>query len=170
MPKILMVIAPDGYQDIEYNTPKEIFAKNGYEVVTTSTVEIAQGSLGGTTNVDLLLKEVIWEDYTAVVFVGGPGSHFYFEYQPALKLAQDFYKAGRLTTAICAGPSILANAGILNGKTATSFSGQGQNLLDKGAKYTGNSVEQDGTIITANGPSAAKAFGEKIVEELKTVR
>jgi protease I len=166
--KVLMVIAPDGYQDIEYNTPKSILTNNGYEVITTSTIQTAKGSLGGETEVDLLLKEAFQEDYIAIVFVGGPGAHFYFEYQPALKLAQDFYNAGKLTTAICAGPSILANAGILKNKTATSFEGQGKNLENKGATYTGNLVEQDGTIITANGPQAAEAFGKKIVEALRT--
>jgi len=165
--KILIVIAPEGYQDIEYNTPKEILQKAGYEVVTTSTKEVAKGSLGGETKVDLTLDKVNLEDYIAVAFIGGPGSHIYFDYKPALKLAQDFYNAGKLTAAICAAPSILANAGLLNGKTATSFEGQFQNLKDKGAAVTPSPVAQDGIIITANGPSAAKLFGEKIVEVLK---
>lgn len=167
MSKILMVISPDGYQDFEYNTPKQIFIKNGYEVITTSTAKTAKGALGGSTNVDLLMNEVNPADYVAVTFVGGPGSHFYFDYKPTLKLAQDFYNAGKLTTAICAGPSILANAGILNGKTATSFDGESQNLTNKGATYTGNPVEQDGMIITGNGPQAAEVFGKKIVEALR---
>jgi protease I len=165
--KILIVVAPEGYQDIEYNTLKEILQKAGYEIVTTSTAEIAKGSLGGKTKVDLLLDKVNVEDYIAIVFIGGPGSHVYFNHKPVLKLAQDFYNAGKITAAICAAPSILANAGILNGKTATSFEGQIQNLKDKGAAITNNPIEQDGIIITANGPSAAKAFGDKIVDTLK---
>ncbi|MFA7685320.1 MAG: DJ-1/PfpI family protein [Candidatus Gracilibacteria bacterium] len=167
--KILIVIAPEGYQDIEYETPKKVLQDAGYEIITTSTQEVAHGSLGGSTKVDLLLDQVNPSDYIAIVFVGGPGSHFYFDYQPALNLAKDFYNSGKLTTAICAGPSILANAGLLKGKTVTSFSGQAENLKANGATYTGNPVEQDGTIITANGPSSAQVFGEKIAKALKSL-
>jgi len=166
--KILMVIAPEWYQDIEYETPKKVLQDAGYEIVTASTTKIAKGSLGGQTTVDLLIDQVNSADYKAIVFVGGPGSHFYFDYQPALNLAKDFYNSGKLTAAICAAPSTLANAGLLEGKTVTSFEGQSENIKAKGGKYTGNPVEQDGIIITGNGPSSAQAFGEKIVEALKT--
>jgi protease I len=166
--KILIVIAANGYQDTEYSTPKAILEKAGYEVVTTSTKEVAKGSLGGKTTVDVLMDKVNPADYGAVVFIGGPGSHDYFAYEPAITLAKDFYNAGKLTTAICAAPSILANAGILEGKTVTAFPDEAMNVKNKGATYTGNAVEQDGLIITGNGPEAAKAFGEKIVEALTT--
>lgn len=162
-----MVIAPEGYQDIEYETPKKIFLAKGHEVITTSTKEIAQGSMGGLTKVDLLLNAVDFNDYDTVVFIGGPGSHVYFTDQKALKLAQEFYNSGKITAAICAAPSILANAGILSGKIATCFEGQSQNLLKNGAKYSGKPIEQDKTIITANGPASAQLFGQKIVEALK---
>ena len=168
--KILVVIAANGYQDTEYGTPKNILEKAGYEVVTTSTKEIAKGVVGGKTTVDILMDNVNPADYAAVVFIGGPGSHDYFDYEPALKLAKDFYNSGKLTTAICAAPSILANAGILQGKTVTAFPDEAGNIKSKGAAYTGKSVEQDGMIITGNGPSAAKAFGEKIVEALKNTK
>lgn len=165
--KILMVIAANGYQDTEYGTPKNILEKAGYEVVTTSTTEVAKGSMGGKTTVEILMDKVNPADYNAVIFIGGPGSHDYFSYEPALNLAKDFYNAGKLTAAICAAPSILANAGILQGKTVTAFPDEAGNVKNKGATYTGAAVEQDGLIITGNGPEAANAFGEKIVEALK---
>ena len=162
-----MVISPEGYQDIEYETPKKVFISKGHEVITTSTEKTAKGSMGGITKTDLLLNDVDSSDYDAVAFIGGPGSPIYFDHKPALKLAQDFYNAGKITAAICAAPSTLANAGLLNGKIATCFEGQSQNLLKNGAKYTGAPVEQDKTIITANGPASAQLFGQKIVEALE---
>ena len=42
-----------------------------------------------------------------------------------------------------------------------------ENIKNEGAIYTGNSVEVDGKIVTGNGPTAAKEFGEKIAELLK---
>jgi protease I len=58
------------------------------------------------------------------------------------------------------------NAGILNGKKATSFPSERDNINAVGT-YTGNAVEVDGKIITGNGPQAAKEFGKKIAESLK---
>ena len=80
----------------------------------------------------------------------------------AMKVAQDFQKNGRITAAICAGPSILANAGILIGKTVTGTPSQEENIKNRGGEYTGMPVEVDGQIITAKGPDAAEEFGEKI--------
>ncbi|MBD3360908.1 DJ-1 family protein [Candidatus Peregrinibacteria bacterium] len=166
MAKILMVIAAKGYQDIEYETPKEILEQNGHTVITTSTKPEAKGSLGGSTKVDILLKKVDPKDYDAITFIGGPGSHKLIKNRKTLSLAKNFYESGKLTTAICAAPAILANAGILEGKTATCHEGQSQTLIKKEANYTGSPVEQDSNIITASGPGAARDFGKKIAKAI----
>jgi putative intracellular protease/amidase len=56
---------------------------------------------------------------------------------------------------------------LLEGKKATCYSSQEENLKSKGAICTGEGVEVDGNIITANGPKSAREFGKKIVEALK---
>ena len=163
-----MVLAPERYQDKEYETPRCVLEAAGHTVFTTSTVHHAQGGLGGSTVVDVLLKEVDPVSYDAIVFVGGSGAHLYFDDPTAHGLARSFYEAEKLTTAICAGPSILANAGLLKGKKATCSPSQEENLKAHGAQVTGQPVEQDGFLITANGPMAAEAFGEKIAEALQS--
>ena len=115
---------------------------------------------------DILLKDVNPDDYDAVLFVGGPGCFVFFDDPAAHKLAKAFYDSKKPTAAICAAPSILANAALLAGVRATCFSGQAENLKSRGADYTGSPVEQDGLIITADGPNSAKAFGNKIAETL----
>jgi protease I len=70
--------------------------------------------------------------------------------------------------AICIAPVILANAGLLNGKRATSFSSEKNTLVTKGALVSVNGVESDGKIITAEGPSHATEFGEMILKALKS--
>jgi protease I len=166
MAKILSVIAPEGYQDIEYNDSKKVLGSYSHTVVTASTVDEAHGKYGGTQKSDVLLSDVNVEDYDAILFVGGPGSHDYFDDPVAHNIAKAFLDAGKLTTAICAAPSILANAGLLDGITCTCFPSQADNLKEKGANYTGNPVEQDGLIITADGPDSATAFGKQIAEVL----
>jgi len=166
MSKILTIIAPQGYQDIEYEEPKKILKQKGHQVITASLTPTAYGSLGGKTKVDIILNEVKPEEYDAVVFVGGPGSTIYFDNKTALNLAKTFYESNKFTCAICAGPIILANAGLLKDKKATVYSGGSQDIISKGAKYTGKPTEIDGKIITGNGPMSAKFFGELIAKNL----
>ena len=163
MKRILAVIASNGYQDIEYETPKQILEDAGIEVVTASSEMEAKGKLGGMTYVDFLLDEISADDYEGIYFVGGPGCYEYFEDENALELARQFYKKNKLTAAICAAPSILANTGILKDKKATCWEGESENLKEKKADYTGRGVERDQNIITANGPESAEEFGEAIV-------
>jgi len=166
MKKILYIIASNGYQDIEYEVPKSILKQNSHKIITASSAKIAKGSLGGQTEADLLINEVNPENYDALIFAGGPGSREYFNNETAIKIAKEFYSKGKIICAICAGPGILANAGILNGKKATCFEGISHILEEKGALYTKNPTEIDENIITANGPKSAKSFGELIAQNL----
>ena len=167
MAKILSVIAPQGYQGVEYGHSKEALEVAGHTVLTASTHKKATDKEGKSLQVDLLLKNVDLNGFDAILSVGGPGVYDYFEDAHVLGLAKKFYKAKKIVAAICAAPSILANAGLLKGVKATSFPSQAANLKAKGAHFTGHAVERDGQIITADGPANAKAFGEKISEALK---
>lgn len=167
MAKILSVIAPQGYQGVEYSHSKAALEAAGHTVVTASTHHKATDKDGNGLQVDLLLKNVDLDGFSAILFVGGPGVYDYFEDKHVLGLAKKFHKAKKIVAAICAAPSILANAGLLKGVKATCFPSQAANLKAKGAQYTGNPVEQDGPFITADGPQAATAFGEKISEALR---
>ncbi len=166
MKNILIIIAPEGYQDVEYGDPKQIFLENGYRVTTASTEQEAHGKFGGITKVDVLLQDINPENYDAIVFIGGPGTPLYFSNQIALSLASSFAESGKITAAICAAPGILANAGILANKKATSHPAVEDIVRPRCATYTGEDVTQDGKIITANGPAAAKNFAKVIVKNL----
>lgn len=165
--KILMVIAPSNFRDEELKHPKQIFEDSGATVTIASTASEATGMLGMSISVDKDLKNVSAEDYDAIIFVGGSGASVYFNDEKALSLARDAYSKGKVIGAICIAPSILANAGILEGKKATAFSSEAENLRSKGADYTGEAVTQDDNIITASGPEFARQFGEAIAKALE---
>jgi protease I len=165
--KILMVIAPDGFRDEEFLEPKEIFDSSGAEVTVASKgVSVAKGKLGATANVDIDIGEATATDYDAVVFIGGPGAAVYFDDPTALKLAKDAYAANKVVAAICIAPSILANAGVLEGHKATCFESESENIAAKSEGYTGEPVTIDENIVTGNGPGAAKKFGEAVIKTL----
>jgi protease I len=164
---VLMVIAPGNFRDEEYFDTRAELEGKGASVTTASSAsgEIT-GMLGGKATPDIGLDDAKAGDYDAVVFVGGAGASAYFQDRKALDLARSASESGKIVAAICIAPSILANAGILRGKRATSFSSEQGNLEGRGATYTGEAVTRDGRIITGSGPSAAKGFGQEIAKAL----
>ncbi len=161
-----MVIAPEGFQDKEYADTKRALEEDGHTVITASKKAESHGKYGSVEKSDILLPAANAQDFSAVVFIGGPGSQIYFEDEIAQNLAKNFFNSGKITAAICAAPSILANAGLLQNHTATCFPSQAENLQVKDANYTGNPLEQDKNLITANGPEAAYDFGKAISKAL----
>lgn len=163
-----MVIAPNNFRDEEFLRPKEIFKRKGAQVTVASKgVSEAFGMLGAKAKVDVDVVDVNVIDYDALVFVGGTGAAGYFNDETVLKLARAADEQGKIIGAICIAPSILANAGILQGKRATSWPSEQATLENQGAVYTSADVEVDGRIVTAKGPEAAVEYGEKILELLE---
>lgn len=166
MARVLSIVAPENFQQVEYLESKRALEDKGHEVVTASTHQIAFDKLDHSYKVDILLDEVMEDDFDAVLFVGGPGSHAHFDDEDFHAVARAFFEAGKPTTAICAAPVILGRAGLLEGKKATCWSGQAEELRKTEADYTGAHVEKDGLIITADGPNSAYDFGLAIAEAL----
>ncbi len=165
--KVLIVIAANNFRDEEYAEPRKALEAAGARVtVACSTLNTAKGKLGFEVRPDILLSKANAADFDGIVFVGGGGSQEYFESPVAHNLAQTFFKQGKLTSAICIAPAILANAGLLERKKATSFPSSREILQAKGAVFTGTGVERDGIIVTGSGPEAAAEFGRKLLEVL----
>jgi len=165
--KILMIIASQNFRDEELLKPRELFIKEGIEVIlASSSLEISQGMLGVRVKPDILIDKVKVEEFEAIVFVGGIGASEYWNNPIAHKIVKDAVSLNKLICAICIAPVTLANAGILDGKKATVFRSEIRAIKKKGAIYTGKAVEVDGNIITASGPQAASEFGKTIIRIL----
>ncbi|HBY57879.1 MAG TPA: DJ-1 family protein [Candidatus Atribacteria bacterium] len=165
--KVLMIIASHDFRDEELFKPRELFIKEGMEVVlASSSLETSRGMLGGTAKPDILISEAKAEEFDVIVFVGGMGSSEYWDDPVAREIVKKAVSLDRLICAICIAPVTLANAGILEGKKATVFPSEANKLKNKGAIYTGKDVEVDGNIITAKGPQAASEFGKTIIRIL----
>jgi protease I len=165
--KIAMIIASHNFRDEEYKMPKKIFEANGYHVTTASSkAGPSMGMLGDIATPDTLYTSIDPNDYDAVIFIGGGGAREYFNDKAAHDIARKTLAANKILAAICIAPSVLANAGLLQGKKATVFSSEEANLSNKGAILQNSDVVKDGNIITATGPHAAEEFGKVIVEAL----
>ncbi len=170
MPKALLIVAQGKYKDKEYNNTKTSLEDYEVEVRTASkTKNTAKGVDGGQVDPDFALADVKLDEFDAIVFIGGEGSAKYFADKEALDLAKKAHSAGKVVAAICIAPVILANAGLLKNQRATVFASEKDKLEKKGAKYSGEAVETQGNIITANGPDASEEFGEKIALTLQSL-
>ncbi len=166
--KAVFIISQDNFQDDEFAMPLEVFKSNSISVtVASTTLGEATGMNGAKVKPDVLLKDVKADDFDAIVFIGGSGAAQYLDDPIAHKLAQDAVLKNKILGGICLAPVILANAGVLKGKSATVYSTEGDKLKTCGVTYTGKPVEKDGNIITADGPHSAKEFGEALVKSLK---
>jgi len=169
--RVGFIIAFRGFKDEEYLKPKAILESGGVEVETFSN---KKGVAIGTEGEGVVVKELDdldAEDFHAIVFVGGPGALDGLDNQGSYSVAQTAVTENKILGAICISPVILAKAGVLKDKKATVWTSSlnkkpRQILKDNNAIFIDKDVVVDGNIITANGPSAAEGFGQKILDSL----
>ena len=157
--KVIVPLAP-GFEEVETMAIVDILRRAEIEVYLAGTTEPPVASARGVTVIpDILIDDVT--DYDAIVLPGGnPGYMNLAGDERVLKLVKDAYKKGKYVAAICAAPSVLGKAGIMEGITATHYPG----IDVMGAKYTNERVTRDGTIITSQGPGTAIDFALFLVE------
>ena len=168
--KVLVVIAPERYRDEELDEPLAVFSRKGigYEIASTRP-GTCTGMLGGQAEAAISLSEVSPSRYDGIVIIGGAGSPAYLWGNSDLAgLVVAFSALRKLIAAICLSPVVLARTGILRGRHATVFRSPDAvaEMKKAGAILANIPVVEDGTVITADGPAAASAFGESIVNAL----
>lgn len=165
MPSVLLPLA-NGSEDLEAITVLNILRRAGIEAVSASLDgQAIRGSRGTVIVPDTSLDEALKRDFDMVVLPGGqPGTNNLKADARIIKLVRDMATDGRYVCAICAAPSILAVAGLLDGKNATSFPG----ALDAFPRVSRQSqaVVEDGKLITSRGPGTAMDFALTLVERL----
>lgn len=160
-----LVIIFDGVEELEAVAPIDCLRRAGIQV----TVASASGSLTTrgrnqiTLVADASLDEAILAEYDLVFIPGGPGHAALVEDSRVKSLLLKQNKAGGLIASICAGPVVLKEAGLLEGKAFTSFPGTAGELPDR---IPDRSVVRDGNIITSQGAGTALPFALELVEAL----
>lgn len=119
---------------------------------------------------DTTLEEALKQEFDMVVLPGGmPGADHLDNDSRIHELLKKMADSGKFVGAICAAPKVLAHAGLLKDKRATSYPGVLDDLGLDGVASTGEAVERDGTIITSRGPGTALDFALKLIEVLEGV-
>lgn len=164
MPDVLVPLA-NGCEEIETITIIDLLRRAKIRVVTASLGQRqVTGSHDITILADLDLDEAMQRDYDMVILPGGlPGADYLEADERIRTLLQSMASRGKPTAAICAAPKVLAAAGLLDGRRATSYPG----FLDGfDVDYSEDAVVTDGNIITSRGPGTAMDFALALIETL----
>jgi len=165
MPSVLVPLA-QGCEEIEAITVIDILRRAAITVVSAGLDALPVRASRGTVLIpDTTLEKALEQTYDMVVLPGGqPGSNNLKADARILAMLNKMAQQGKYVCAICAAPSVLAAAGLLDGKRATSFPG----TLDAhpNVHQQAGAVVEDGNFITSRGPGTAMDFALTLVERL----
>ena len=164
---MVYVFLAEGFEEVEALSPVDILRRGGVAVKTVGIGgKTVTGSHGISVFSDIAEDEIKLDEIEAVILPGGMPGTLNLEKNSTVKAALQFAaENGKLIGAICAAPSILGKAGLLDGKLATCFPGFEEYL--SGAEYTDEPAVKDGNIITSRGAGAALEFGFFLLAALK---
>ena len=163
--KIAMIIAERFFHDREFAELKIIVEHAGAEVIIASnTLSEATGTLGLKIKPDILISEILVKNFSAVVFIGGPGCLRYSLDRQAHLIAKSVPKHRKILAAIGLATFIIVDAGLLKGEIANGISSY--YIMANDVTVTENEVRRLGNVIVANGSGAVTKFGEEIIFSL----
>lgn len=168
MSRVLVPLA-GGFEEIEAITVVDLLRRAGIEV-HTAALDGPQvtGSHGITVTADIALDAARADDYDMIVLPGGmPGADQLKRDARVISMLHRFAADGRYTAAICAAPGVLAHAGLLEGRAATSFPGFLSTDSAPGIRLHTDPVVIDGKVVTSRGPGTAMEFGLALIELLE---
>jgi len=165
MKKRVLCLLADGVEELELVAPADVLRRAGAEVVLAvlgDRLEVA-GRNGLVLRGDALLDDVQTEDFDLLLIPGGAAVAVLRQDGRPAALARQFVEAGKPVAAICAGPLVLQDAGLLAGKRFTAHFSAANELP---SALSGERVLADGLVITSRGAGTALEFGLALVDRL----
>jgi protein deglycase len=167
---VLIPLAP-GFEDLEAVTLTDLLRRADIEVVVAGLQRgLIEGSRGIRIEPDAYLDDVMAREFDLIALPGGlPGAEHLRDDARVQALLKKMAAAGRYTSAICAAPMALAQAGLLAGKQATAYPGVFNALQLSDTQTCADAVVVDGKVVTSRGPGTAMDFALTLIELLKGV-
>lgn len=164
MSKLGIFMAP-GCEEVEALAVVDLVRRAKIDICMISITDknTVTGSHNITFFTDATKDEVDYDLLDGIILPGGmPGTLNLEADEIVQNTIRSFNEDGKMVAAICAAPSVLGEAGLLQGKSACCYPGFEDKLL--GAYVETKPVVRDGNIITSRGMGTAVAFGLAIVE------
>ncbi|MEG9268803.1 type 1 glutamine amidotransferase domain-containing protein [Qipengyuania sp. Mu-71] len=173
MTKRVMILATDGFEQSELMKPKANLEKAGIE---TEVVSLEEGSIRGwdqkdwgeSVAVDKTVDAIEnCDGYDALLLPGGQMNPDILRMnERAVAIVREFALADKPIAAICHAPWLLAEAGLIDAKTVTSWPSIRTDLKNAGANVVDQEVATDGKFITSRNPDDIPAFSKALIDML----
>lgn len=165
---MVYVLLGTGFEEVEALAPVDLMRRAGIEVRTVGVNgKIVYGGHQIGVAADITLEEMNLTALEMIVLPGGLGGVASVRASEAAMGALDFaWKNGKFVAAICAGPTVLADLGITDGKQATCYPGF-EAQMGQANMIPGQAVVRDGRLITGTSAGCAVPFGLALIEALQ---
>lgn len=169
----ILILSTHGFEQSELEVPRDDLRKAGATVhVATPDGEAIKGwkdgDWGPEAAADLKIADVDMNDYDALVLPGGQiNPDILRADDEAVALIKAFGNRGAPIAAICHAPWLLIEAGLIEGRAATSYGSIKTDMKNAGAQWEDSDVVCDRAIITSRSPEDLEAFVAKIIEEVE---
>ncbi|KAA1248913.1 type 1 glutamine amidotransferase [Mycobacterium simiae] len=170
--KRIAILAADGVEKVELEQPRAALAQEGAQVEVISLkageIQAREHDLepAGTFPVDRTVADASVAEFDGLVLPGGTVNPDKLRADDvAVSFVRDFVESGKPVAAICHGPWTLVEAGVVKGRTLTSYFSIRTDLRNAGANVVDEEVVVDGNLITSRSPSDLSAFCSTIVEQ-----
>ena len=169
--KKVAILVADGFEQVEMTKPREALDEAGAE---TKIVSLKSGKIqgmhhaekGDKFDVDLTVDQAQPEDFDALMIPGGlMNPDALRASDDALEFTRHFFEAGKPAAAICHGPWVLIDAGVVRGRTLTSWPNIQTDVKNAGGKWVNEEVVVDNGLVTSRKPDDIPAFNRKMIEE-----
>jgi protease I len=169
--KIAFLVANEGVEQVELTEPLAAVKGAGadVEIVAPDEGEVQAFNhldKGDTFKVDVTVAAADAAAYDGLVLPGGVANPDNLRtHEDAVGFVKAFFDAGKPVGAICHAPWTLVEAGVVDGRTVTSWPSLQTDLRNAGAEWVDEEVHVDQGLVTSRKPDDLEAFNAKIVEE-----
>ncbi|UAY53319.1 type 1 glutamine amidotransferase domain-containing protein [Ferruginibacter albus] len=170
--KRVAILTDNGFEEVELTAPKKALEDAGAKV---DIVSLQKGKVKGWDHdhwsidlpVDVDLVEAKTEAYDALMIPGGViNPDIMRRHNEYISFAQEFLESGKPVAAICHGPQLLIETGLISGKHITSFPSIRRDIINAGGYWKDEEVVTDNGLVTSRSPEDIPAFNKKMIEEI----
>ena len=164
------ILATDGVEQVELTEPRPALIDAGCDTVLVSP---QQGSIkawqhdhwGDELKVDLPLEQARADDFDALLLPGGVMNPDHLrQNKQAVQFVRQIADAGKPIAAICHGPWLLVEAGVVRGRTLTSWPSLQTDIRNAGGDWVDREVANDEGIVTSRKPDDIPAFNREMIK------
>jgi protease I len=171
--KVAVLVANEGVEQIELTEPVKALKEAGadVELIAPEAGEIQAFNhldKADTFDADHAVSDVSASDYDALMLPGGVANPDQLRtFEEAVGFTRSFFEAGKPVAAICHAPWTLVEAGVVEGRTLTSWPSLQTDIRNAGGTWVDEEVHVDQGLVTSRKPDDLDAFCSKMVEEIR---